>query len=304
MKSDETRPPSRHQLQHAVPTVIHHPEEDMPVLRRWVNRAMENQTRFWATIGTVVVVLIGLVVFISGLSQRREASDEAWTKLESAKSASARVEVAKDFPKTPAGLWALLQAATEYYTQGFADLPANKDVALPTLKKALDLFEKVATDAPPDSAQARVAAFGLARTLEARNDLDKAVAQYERVAATKAWAGTDEAREAARLAKLLTRPETVTFYKNLYAYKPVEAKIAPGGMESLSLPTPFGTSPGSSIGGSGLPSFDLGNLPPPPPSPIEPVTQPKATPLPADVFSPSAPPAPKGESTEKAGPKS
>jgi hypothetical protein len=304
MKSDEPRTPSRHQFQHAVPTVIHNPEEDMPVLARWVHRAMANQARFWGGLGTAVAVLIGLVILVSSLSQRREASNEAWTKLESAKSASARVEIAKEFPNTSAGLWALLQAATEYYNQGFSDLPANKDVALPTLKKALDLFDKVATEAPANSTQARVAAFGLARTLEARNDLDKAIAQYEKVAANKAWAGTDEAREAERMAQVLSRPDTVAFYKNLYAYKPVEAKLPPGGMENLQLPMPFGTPSGTGPGGSSLPSFDLRDLPPPPPNFGEPATKPKEIPLPADVFSPGPAPAPKAESKGEAAPKS
>ena len=81
---DEPRA-TKHQLNHAIPTVIHHPEEDMGVLARWVHQAMEDQTRFWTLIVGVVVVVVGLTVLASGLSLGRAASDEAWTELELAK---------------------------------------------------------------------------------------------------------------------------------------------------------------------------------------------------------------------------
>jgi hypothetical protein len=282
MKSDESRTPTRHQLDHALPPVLHHPDETEPVLRRWITDAMENQARFWGIIGTVVAGLILIVVLYSSFSGAQSATDAAWTKLESAKSASERVEIAKDYPKTPAALAALLQAATEFYNQGLAGLPSDRDVAEPTLRKAGDLFEQVATEAPPDSAQARVAALGVARSLEARNHLDKAIKQYEKVAGNKAWAGTDEAKEANRLAKLLSRPESVAFYKSLYAYKPAEATLSPGGIDRLNFPMPF-DSPlrGAGPGRTSLP-FDLRDLPPPP-SPFETKNQPE---LPADVFAP------------------
>src|SRR4051794_20966656 len=208
---DEPRTRARHQLDHAIPTVIHHPEEDMPLLARWVHRAMANQTRFWGLIAALVVVVTSLVVLTSGLSIGRSTSDAAWIRLETAKTPSERVEIAREYPKTQAEQWALLQAATEFYNQGFADLPANRDAALPALKKALDLFDEVAREAAQDSPQARAAALGAARTLEARNDLDKAIKQYEKVAST--WKGSVEAAEAERLAKALRKPENVAFYK-------------------------------------------------------------------------------------------
>lgn len=282
---DEPHLPSRHQLDHAVPTVIHHPEEDMPLLARWVRHAMENPTRFWGMIIVVVVVVIALGIVSSGLSMGRSASDAAWTRLETAKTPSERVEIAREFPETQAGQWAILQAATEFYNQGFADLPANKDTALPALKKALDYFDEVAREAPRDSPQARAAALGAARTLEARNELDKAIKQYEKVAST--WKETPEAIEAERLAKLLSKPESVAFYKELYAYKPVEATLPPMGQGTMTLP-----SMGQGGGGLNLPT----NHPPidgsttfpnfgsplmiPPPPPSSPSPTPKDEPAP------------------------
>jgi hypothetical protein len=284
MKSDESRTPAptRHQFDHALPPVLHHPDETEPVLRRWITHAMENQTRFWGIVGTVVAGLILIVVLYSSFAGAQSATDAAWTKLESAKTASDRIEIAKDYPKTPAALAALLQAATEFYNQGLAGLPSDRDVAQPTLKKAGKLFEQVAAEAPADSVQARVAALGVARSLEAGDLLDKAIKQYEKVAGNKAWAGTEEAKEADRLAKLLSRPESVAFYKSLYAYKPVEATLPPGGIDRLNFPMPF-DSPlrGAGSRRTSMP-FDLRDLPPPP-SPFATKDQPE---LPADVFAP------------------
>lgn len=301
MKADESRTPLpvKHHLDHEVPTVLHHPDEDQPLLARWVERAMENQTRFWGLIAALVVVTVGLSVLASGLSLGRASSDEAWTKLEAAKTPAERVEIAREFPKTPAERWALLQAATEYYRQGFDDLPANREAALPTLKKALDLFDRVANESPQDSPQARVAALGLARTLEARNDLAKALKQYQKVAGTRAWAGTEEARTADRLARSLEAPEAATFYKELYAFKPAEATLPPGGLESFKFPLPSGHPP---IGGpviTPLPGAtgktsepNLSDVPPPPPSP-GPGGAGSPTPssggLPKDLFAPFVP---------------
>src|SRR3954471_13467280 len=63
---DEQHLPPRHELNHAVPTVIHHPEEDMPLLARWLRHAMENPTRFWSLIAGLVIVVTGLGIVSSG----------------------------------------------------------------------------------------------------------------------------------------------------------------------------------------------------------------------------------------------
>ena len=284
---DEPRSPTRHQLDHAVPTVIHHPEEDLPQLARWLHRAMENRTRFWGLIVGLVVVVIGLTVLTTGFSLGRSTSDEAWMKLETAKTAAERVEIAKEFSKTQAGSWALLQAATEYYNQGFSDLPSNRDAAMPALKQALDLFKRVESESAPESFQARVAALGVARTLEARNELDKAIRQYEKVART--WKDSDEGRQAEQLVRLLRRPESVAFYKELYTYKAPEATLPPLGREGIGLPSkhPLLDSP----------TVPASLLPPPPPSPpaspLAPAAsgtgQPSLPGLPSDIFAPAAP---------------
>lgn len=294
---DEPRTPLKHEHEHAVPTVIHHPEEDLPLLARWLKHAMENQTRFWSLLIGLVVIVVGISLLSTGLTSGRTASNEAWTELDAAKTAAERVEIANKYPNTAAERWALLQAASEYYKTGFDDLPNNRDAALPQLKLALKYFEQVAQESPKDAPQARAAAFGVARTHEARNEIEKAIEQYKSVA--KSWPDSEEGREAKKLAEQLQKPETVAFYKELYAFKPVETTLPPLGQGSIPLPP-------------GHPTGDTGSLllPPPPPSsndqPKVPAEgeaskapnvdeKPKASPAPAstsglpdDVFAPPA----------------
>ncbi len=285
---DDPRVAVKHQLDHEIPTVIHHPEDDLPVLARWFRYITEDRGRFFTFLGIVFAAVVGLTILSSGLSLRRASTDEAWTELQLVKTAAEREKVAEKYPNTPAGRWALLQAATDFYNKGFSDLPNNRDVALPDLKKALGLFDKVLEQSPKDSPQARAAALGKARTLEARNEIEKAITQYEYV--VKNWPDTDEAKQAGRQAEVLRRPESVAFYKELYAFKPAEVTIPPLGSGELNLPT----NPSSFLQGSPL------MIPPPPPtaSGATKAETPSMPELPTNVFSPTADAAAKEKGTK------
>lgn len=229
--SHPPHPPARHQFEHEVPTVIHHPEEDMTALGRWFHHAYLDPVRFWGWAAAIVVGVIAAVTLVSYLSTNRSTESDVWARLDEAQKPGEKVELAKEYSASPASTWALLQAATEYYQDGFGDLPNNRDAALPSLKKALDLFDQVAKEAPKDSPQARHAALGKGRALEARSELPKAVEQYKLVA--KTWPGTAEAKQADSLAKALENPAAVAFYKELDAYKPPKADLPPVGLGSL-----------------------------------------------------------------------
>jgi tetratricopeptide (TPR) repeat protein len=253
-------PPVRHQLDHVVPTVIHDPEEKMTALARWTRHAIQEPRRYlgWpaAILGVVLLTVVVWKLASGGVSNE----SEVWSKLETAKTPSERVDLAKAHPRSPAATWALLQAATEYFNQALADLPNNRDVALQTSKKALDLFDQISREAPHDSPPARVAALGRARVLEMRNELPKAVEQYERV--VKDWPDSPEAAEARRYAEALKDPQAVAFYKELYAYSPTTMTLPPGGTETFPAPA---IGPGMS-GGSLIPgpaASTPGDKPPP-----------------------------------------
>lgn len=232
----QSTPPVRHQLEHAVPTVIHNPEEDMTALGRWAHHAMLEPGRYlgWplAVIGGVVLVAVALK-FATGSSS---VESEVWNKLETAKTPAERVDIAKANPKSPASSWAKLQAATEFFNQALMEMPKERDASLTASKKALELFDEVSREASHDSPQARAAALGKARALEMRNDLPEAIKQYERVAQDPAWKDTPEAREAQSHAEALKDPKAAEFYKELYAYTAPTVTLPPEGTATFPPP--------------------------------------------------------------------
>ena len=304
---DEHRPV--HQLEHAEPTVIHHPEEDMTVLARWLQRGMEQGSRFWLLLGGVVLALVAVAVFTSGVVAGKPSDTQAWVELTEAKSPEDRIKIADAYPKAPVADWARLEAAYEEYNNGLVDLttPGKKESAGPRLKRALDLFQQVAKDAPKDSSQALGAAFGVARTLEARNELPEAIQQYRQLANT--FPNTPEAKQALAMAKALEDPENVMFYKELYAYKPpasTTSDLGIGSPGSMILPPSIpGLSPGvgtatGSVGKSFLPSFPAPaglDAPPPSTSPVSApsTTTPAVEPPKTETPKAEAPATPKGE---------
>jgi hypothetical protein len=232
---------TRHQLDHVVPTVIHDPEEKMTALGRFTHHAMQ-QPRKYLRWPIVIVAGVFLGVFVWKLATSGSSpTAEVWAKLETAKTPGERLDLAKEYPTSPAATWALLQAGTEFFNLALADLPHNRDVALPTAKKALDAFDQVERTATPDSVPARVAALGKARTLELRNELAKAIEQYQLV--VNKWPGTAEAEEAKQHAEVLRDPKAAAFYKELYAYSPTKVTLPPLGSENIPLPPLGGTNP-------------------------------------------------------------
>jgi tetratricopeptide (TPR) repeat protein len=235
----------RHQLEHAVPTVIHNPEQNMTALGRLTFHVLQDPRKYSTWALSVLLGILAVIVVSKFSSGGNARSSEAWSKLETAKKVEERVEIAKQYPKTTAATWALLQAASEYYVDGFDDLPRNPEVAIGNFKKAHDLFDQVYREASKDSFQARVALLGLARSLEARNDLPKAIEKYELVASS--WPGTPEAAQAKQLADALRVPAAADFYKQLYAYSPTKVTLPPMGTQDLQLPSTGINLPGGNL---------------------------------------------------------
>ena len=137
----------RHQLEHEVPTVIHHPEEKMTALARLTHRVIKDPGKYasWA-LGILVVVLV-IVIASNWTSSSSTKTTQVWTKLDSATKPEDLTETAKAYPGTVASEWAFVRAANEYYNTAMGDLPNNREVAVSNLRKALDLYEQVAKEA-------------------------------------------------------------------------------------------------------------------------------------------------------------
>jgi hypothetical protein len=271
--------PVRHQFDHEVPTVIHHPEEKMTALARLTHRVIKNPGKYATWALGILAVLLAITAASNWTSSTRSKSSQLWTSLDTAKKPEDLTDAVKSDPNTVASEWVLLRAANEYYNTAMGDFPNNREVAVSNLSKALALFEKISAKAPKDSYQARAALIGKARCSEAGNELGKAIEQYELVA--KNWPDSPEAEQAKRLAEALKKPEAAAFYKELYAYSPPKVTLPPMGNEKLDFPGPSRTSPG------------LNDTPPRIPGPVE-VTPPDISEirpapggsLPANVFTP------------------
>ncbi len=315
MKDDLPQHLSASDPDHPSSTVIHHPEEDQTILARWLFGAMQKGPKFWTLVGGVVAALVVLVVLASGLLRGESTSTEAWTKLFQASTGEQQEEVAQLYPETRAAHWANLAAAGSIYSRGFDQLTTSRDAALPLLKRAHKLYgevRKASLETDPDLA--RLAAFGMARALEAIGDLPGAIEQYRSVA--KTWPDSAEGERAERLASTLEDPKNVELYKWLAAYKPPEMTLDPMGGGEFNIPSFPPMPPGSSGFGSGLGSGSSGlgspsigipplgegilDIPPPPSNPpteapataTEPVVIP--APAPATIPTPSTEGVPSG----------
>jgi hypothetical protein len=307
---DEPQTPPRHLYEHDQPTVVHHPEEDMTILGRWLSRGLEKGPIFWLFLVGSVLAFVAIVAFGNLLTTSQGGDVKAWDELAAAKTPEERIEIAKSFAGTQAAQWGLLQAANDLYLQGFGDLPNNREAALPRLRKALDLYQQVAKETPSTKPAARIAALGVARTLEARNELAEAINQYKAVVSR--FPDSLEADQAAEILKDLQRPDAADFYKQFYAYKAPQVTLPPGGDATFGLPpnhpaldapTTFGPSLGGGSAldsllspGAGQPSLPgtpppLSALPEPPPAATIPATK-AAEPAPA-VTTPTPAPEPK-----------
>ncbi len=299
MKED-ARTAVKHEFEHAAPTVIHDPEQDMTILARWLHRGMAQGPKFWYLLAGVIVVIVLLSTLVTGLSAGRSSVSKAWAELNAAQTPGQKVEVADTYAGSEIARVARLQAASDYFFAATRDLPGNREAAGPQLQKALEQFEAAAKESPKDSPEALAAAFGIARTHEARNELPEAIEAYKAVAS--GWPGTPEAAQAQTLAERLKDPEVVAFYKELYTYKPPTASL-PSGMPGL--PPDHPSLGGPAMPGGPLSTSDLlksltrpvpgSSLPGPGPMDIEPppLTTPEAAKpaeLPRDPFTPASKP--------------
>lgn len=275
----------KHLLEHET-TAIHDPHADETILGAWLRRNLEKGPYVWIAAACVICGLCLLWIVMSTLGSKRSTSSQAWEDLILAKDVDARAKVGATV-SGPASSWGLLQAAEARYQEAFQDLPANRDAALPLLTASHDLFRQARDKAEPGSASRRMAALGMARTLEARGDLDGAVTQYKEVA--RDFPETPEGKEATELAERLRKPEVIQFYKEFSAFKPASPTL-PGlpsdhpALEGPAVPAPGLNLPSSVTVPPGG-STPLGNIPLPTPTPApapapEPAPAPTPTPAP------------------------
>jgi hypothetical protein len=261
-------------------TEIHDPHADETLLGAWLRRTLEKGPYAWILAGCLISLMCLIWIVMSTLGTKRSTASQTWAELILAPDVAARAKLGAT-TVGPASSWALLQSAEARYTEAFRDLPANRDAALPLLTAAYDLFRQARDKAETGSPARRMAALGMARTLEARGDLDGAVGQYQEVA--RDFPDTPEGREATGLADRLRKPEVIKFYQEFSAYKPAQPGLPglpglpnlpnlpglPAGHPALDGPTvpAPGLTPPTSVTLPPGGSAPVGNLPVPTPAP-------------------------------------
>jgi hypothetical protein len=276
-------------LQEHEPTVIHDPDQDQTILYRWMKRQLEKGPWMWVGLAIAVTTASLLWIVLSSRSTGRSIDADAWNQLILAQDNDALVKTAEQIAtQTPGPVagWALLQAAERRYDEAFADLPANREAAMPLLGQARDFFRRSADLAGKDVALRRLALLGYARVLEARGEVGEAIQEYKKVAQT--YPDTPEGKRAAKLLEALEKPEAIAFYEKFAGFKPAPIgsgttgggpggfTLPGGGSGTINLPglpplTGPASGPGSALDSLGEGPSGTTNMTPPtaPPAPVE-----------------------------------
>ena len=98
--------PVRHQFDHEVPTVIHHPEEKMTALARLTRRLLLEPGKLVSWALGILTVVIALYFVANWTSSSRTKTSELWTKLYTETKPEALAETAKKYAGTAASQWA------------------------------------------------------------------------------------------------------------------------------------------------------------------------------------------------------
>ena len=199
----------------------------MTILARWVHRGMEQGPKFWYLLGGVVVV----VVLDHDARQRPGAGAVVGRQGVERAERGARRPARRSRSPTP------IRAARSPASPGSRRPPntssppraTSRPTARPPARSSRRRWSsssKVDKEAPKDSPEALAAAFGVARTLEARNELPEAIEAVQGRRLRLARHRRGQAGQA--LAERLRDPEVVAFYKELYTYKAPAASLPPG----------------------------------------------------------------------------
>lgn len=288
----------KHLAKNTAEPVIHHYEEDQTLLARWVLKGLEKGASFWIAVLAAVAVVCVVGYLISNTLTGESESAKAWTDVMTARDVDDLEKVFGEDAKGPVALWSRLEAATARYQEGILKLPNDREGARPLLTQAIDWFREVEKQAGADGPLKRLAAMGLARTLEARNDLQDAIQEYDRVATT--WPNTDEARIAGSRAKTLKSPAAIDFYAKFYAYRPSEVGLPPRSSSTFGGPNIPGLNPSDLLSPYSPPSSPGGESTPPSSGD----GQPGAGELPKNPFESNPPPLPVPDAPPADAPKS
>ncbi|HVU87914.1 MAG TPA: hypothetical protein VHD36_11380 [Pirellulales bacterium] len=216
----------RHELQHNV-------------LADWLGLQIE---RFEEYGRLILGVLIGAVVLIGLYSYMRTQStyrqEQGWQRFFTAMDDISQkgdtepltqLAESSEFTGTPVGEWAVLSLADVHLREGIGQLFTDRAAATKSLRSAVDGYTFIVDHSRSPMLQER-AALGTGRAYESLNELDKARAAYEALAAK----GTGPlAAEAQQRLRDINREPTKRFYDWFFAASPPRVGLGAQGMPGM-----------------------------------------------------------------------
>ena len=220
-------------------------------------------------------VLLGALVLLAAVwfavtyvrSRGRETESRAWTSLFQAYGTGAATDVAeqmadvaKSYPGTPAGLWALQTAADVHLAEGTQQLFRDREQAKQDLQQAQEAYDTISQQATDPMLKQR-ALFGAAQALECLGDFGQAEKKYRELSESVPDSAVGQLAGQRLLS--LQQPATRDWYRWFAEQKPVARPLSDPSLfnelpklpetTNLSLPKP-----GELMLPTGEPSTDSG----------------------------------------------
>lgn len=132
---------------------------------------------------STAIVLGVLAIVLWNYTQRMTAENQWADFLYSTQLAEIRgmEDVAKTFPDTAAGQYALIRVADYDYNRGAANIVSNRDDFTDKVKKAIERYDALASRAKVDPFVKRRAVFGLGHSYESLGEFEKARQNYQQL---------------------------------------------------------------------------------------------------------------------------
>lgn len=160
-----------------------HHAPDQTELEKWINSTLEKIEPYSNQIllGFIVVTVLA----VGGIFWSRNADTvktAGWADFVAASTPDDFADLAEEFPDTPVGQFAQLQAGRQYLNEGLNAIMTNRSVANEQLNNAKEQFDNLLKQNPPPEVREE-ALYGLAASLEALSDGDNepAIKAYEQL---------------------------------------------------------------------------------------------------------------------------
>jgi hypothetical protein len=198
-------------------------------LADWLGRGvklMENNARTVVGVAVALAIILAAYFYLSSSTSGRNS--EGWRAYFQARQENDVTKLnvlTQDYAGTSVGAWAQLALADDNLIAGTNDLFIDRATANDRLRAAAQDYERVVASKPAarESLLKQRAMWGLARTYESLNELDKARELYSQLAKKDSWKPPLYAEESAhRLADLEQQP-TKQFYDWFAQYQPPAA---------------------------------------------------------------------------------